>query len=120
MGTTSSSPPATCAIPSPSTNTRWRRWASDGVDGPPGHPDLKGIGRDNRAFFWLRAGAADSRSVHLGFVANSEDALRAFHGAALAAGARTYYDPRYEAANILDPDGCSVEAVYKRWQHARP
>ena len=26
----------------------------DGKDGPEGHPDLKGFGRDSRVFFWLR------------------------------------------------------------------
>ena len=28
-----------------------------------------------------------------------------------------YYDPRYYAANVLDPDGYSLEFVYKSWQH---
>jgi hypothetical protein len=28
-----------------------------------------------------------------------------------------YYDPRYYAANVFDPDGYSLEAVYKSWQH---
>jgi hypothetical protein len=32
-------------------------------------------------------------------------------------GARLYYDPRYYAANVLDPDGYSLEAAYKSWQH---
>jgi hypothetical protein len=31
--------------------------------------------------------------------------------------ARLYYDPRYYAAKVFDPDGYSLEAVYKRWQH---
>ena len=26
---------------------------------------------------------------------------------------RLYYDPRYYAANVFDPDGYSLEAVYK-------
>lgn len=26
-------------------------------------------------------------------------------------------DPRYHAANVLDPDGYSLEFVYKNWQH---
>ena len=97
----------------------------DGKDGPEGHPDLKGFGRDNRVFFWLRAGAADSRSAHVGFVARSTAEVDAFYVAAIAAGAtdngkpeaRLYYDPRYYAANVLDPDGYSLEAVYKSWQH---
>ncbi|AHF93054.1 extradiol dioxygenase [Opitutaceae bacterium TAV5] len=99
----------------------------DGKDGPEGHPDLKGFGRDNRVFFWLRKGDADSRAVHVGFVAGSTAEVDAFYKAAMAAGAidngkpgaRLHYDPRYYAANVLDPDGYSLEAVYKSWQHPR-
>lgn len=100
----------------------------DGKDGPPGHPDLKGFGRDKRAFFWLKQGKADPAAVHVGFVASSEAEVNAFYKAALAAGAkdngspgpRMHYDPRYYAANILDPDGYSIEVVYKSWQHPSP
>jgi len=100
----------------------------DGKNGPPGHPDLKGFGRDGRVFFWLRPGEADSRAIHVGFVASSKAEVDAFHVAALAAGGRDngapgprlHYDPRYYAANILDPDGYSLEAVYKSWQHPAP
>lgn len=99
-----------------------------GADGPPGHPDLKGFGSNGRIYFWLRAGFADARAVHIGFVANSTANVDAFYSAALLAGAtdngppaaRLYYDPRYYAANILDLDGYSIEVVYKSWQHAQP
>lgn len=97
----------------------------DGSDGPPGHPDLKGFGANGRTFFWLRQGPADNRAVHVGFVANNRDQVNAAYAAAIAAGAadngapaiRDYYDPRYYAANVLDPDGYSLEFVYKSWQH---
>ena len=97
----------------------------DGKDGPEGHPDLKGFGRDGRVFFWLRQGDADAKAAHIGFVAESEAKVNAFYAAAMAAGAtdngkpgaRPYYDPRYYAANVSDPDGYSLEAVYKSWQH---
>ena len=97
----------------------------DGKDGPPGHPDLKGFGANGRIFFWLRQGAADSRAAHVGFVANSQSDVDAAYAAAMAAGAtdngapgaRLYYDPRYYAANVLDPDGYSLEFVFKSWQH---
>jgi catechol 2,3-dioxygenase-like lactoylglutathione lyase family enzyme len=100
----------------------------DGRDGPPGHPDLKGFGANGRIFLWLREGTADSRAVHVGFVANDRGEVNAAYAAAIAAGAtdngspaiRNYYDPRYYAANVLDPDGYSLEFVYKSWQHARP
>jgi catechol 2,3-dioxygenase-like lactoylglutathione lyase family enzyme len=97
----------------------------DGKDGPPGHPDLKGFGRDNRVSFWLREGLPAAQAAHVGFLAGSETEVRAFYKAAMAAGAtdnglpgaRLHYDPRYYAANVLDPDGYSLEAVYKCWQH---
>jgi catechol 2,3-dioxygenase-like lactoylglutathione lyase family enzyme len=97
----------------------------NGKDGPQGHPDLKGFGRDGRVFFWLRKGNADARAAHIGFVAKGEDQVNRFYDAAMGAGAtdngkpgtRLYYDPRYYAANVFDPDGYSLEAVYKSWQH---
>lgn len=97
----------------------------EGKNGPPGHPDLYGFGRDNRVFFWLKPGAPAGAAVHVGFVARSEAEVAAFHVAALAAGAtdnggygaRLYYDPRYYASNVLDPDGHSLEVVFKSWQH---
>jgi catechol 2,3-dioxygenase-like lactoylglutathione lyase family enzyme len=100
----------------------------DGANGPEGHPDLKGFGCNGRVFFWLRQGTSDARAVHVGFVANSQAEVNAFYLAAMAAGAtdngapgaRLHYDPRYYAANILDPDGYNIEVVYKSWQHASP
>ena len=73
----------------------------DGKNGPEGHPDLKGFGRDGRVFFWLRQGDADARAAHVGFAAKSEAEVNAFYEAAMAAGAtdngnrgaRLYYDP---------------------------
>lgn len=97
----------------------------DGKDGPPGHPDLKGFGRAGRVFFWLRSGVADSAAAHVGFVADSRSQVDSAYAAAIAAGAtdngppapRLHYDPRYYAANVLDPDGYSLEFVFKSWQH---
>lgn len=97
----------------------------DGRDGPPGHPDLKGFGKKGRVFFWLRPGEADARAAHIGFVADSPSEVDAFHAAAIAAGAadngepgpRLHYDPRYYAAGVVDPDGYTLEAVFKPWQH---
>jgi catechol 2,3-dioxygenase-like lactoylglutathione lyase family enzyme len=101
-----------------------QRFDYDGKNGPPGHPDLKGFGANGRFYLWLREGAADSRAAHIGFVADSREQVDAAY-AAIAAGAadngppsfRAYYDPRYYAAHILDPDGYSIEFVYKSWQH---
>ena len=82
----------------------------DGADGPPGHPVLRGF---------------EGRAAHVGFVAHNRAEVDAAYAAAMAAGAtdngppsaRLYYDPRYYAANVLDPDGYSLEFVYKNWQH---
>lgn len=101
------------------------RFDYDGKNGPPGHPDLKGFGANGRLYLWLREGAADSHAAHVGFVANSREQVEAAYAAAIKAGAtdngapgaRLYYDPRYYAANVLDPDGYSIEFVYKSWQH---
>lgn len=97
----------------------------DGKDGPPGHPDLKGFGANGRVFFWLKQGTAGGPSVHVGFVGASVREVDAAYAAAMAIGAtdkgapspRLHYDPRYYAANVLDPDGYSIEFVYKNWQH---
>ena len=70
----------------------------------------------------------EPQAVHVGFVARSKTEVRAFYKAAMAAGAsdngepgaRLHYDARYYAANVLDPDGYSLEAVYKSWQHPQP
>ncbi|WOI57888.1 VOC family protein [Palleronia sp. LCG004] len=96
-----------------------------GKDGPEGHPDLKGFGAGGRIFFWLRQGEASGGAVHVGFVARSEAEVRKAHAAALAAGAQEihapgpqlHYDPRYYAAQVRDPDGHSMEFVFKSWQH---
>lgn len=104
----------------------------DGRDGPPGHPDLKGFGAKGRIIFWLRqagavgGGVAEGRAAHVGFVADSRAMVDAAYAAAMAAGARdngapgirAYYDPRYYAAGVLDPDGYTLEFVFKSWQHA--
>jgi catechol 2,3-dioxygenase-like lactoylglutathione lyase family enzyme len=102
-----------------------QRFDYDGKNGPPGHPDLKGFGANGRIFLWLQQGEASSRAAHVGFVAGSQDQVNTAYVAALAAGGtdngapgvRLYYDPRYYAANVLDPDGYSLEFVYKSWQH---
>lgn len=97
----------------------------DGKDGPPGHPDLKGFGANGRMFFWLKQGAAAPGALHLGFAADAAHKVDAAHAAALAAGGSSihapgpqlHYDARYYAAQVRDPDGYSLEFVYKSWQH---
>ena len=58
-------------------------------------------------------------------MARSEAEVQAAYAAALAAGARSvtapgpqaHYDPRDFAAQFADPDGYTLEFVYKSWQH---
>ena len=98
----------------------------DGKSGPLGHPDLKGFGCKGRIFFRLRPGVVEGRAAHVGFVAESRAQVDAAYASAMAAGAtdngapaaRLYYDPRYYAGNVFDPDGYSLEFVFKNWQHA--
>src|SRR5713226_1826669 len=66
-------------------------------------------------------GAALSKSVHIAFIAKSEDAVRAFHKNALSLGAkdngapglRPEYEEGYFAAFVIDANGHNLEAVYK-------
>ncbi|RAS01393.1 VOC family protein [Ensifer adhaerens] len=97
----------------------------EGTDGPPGHPDLKGFGANGRVFFWLREGVVEGRAAHVGFVADGISQVDAAFAAAMTAGAseihppgaQLHYDPHYYAAQVRDPDGYSLEFVYKEWQH---
>lgn len=71
--------------------------------------------------FWI-AGAPGKAptSVHVAFAADSENDVKAFHAAALAAGGRDnggpgerpHYHKGYYAAFVLDPDGHNIEAVF--------
>lgn len=68
----------------------------------------------------FRAAQAPVTPQHIAFRASSEEAVRQFHEAALAAGGadngmpgyRPHYDPGYFAAFVLDPDGHNIEAVF--------
>lgn len=92
----------------------------------PDHPNLYGFGANGRVFFWLKQGDPAPGAVHIGFVAYSEAEVQAAHKAALNAGAQEihapgpqlHYDPRYYAAQLRDPDGYSLEFVFKSWQHS--
>ena len=89
--------------------------------GQNGHPDLMGFGRENNFLFWLKCGEPSPAAVHFAFVAKSRAIVDAFYSAAMAAGANDNISPRirheyhadYYAADVLDPDGYSVEVVIK-------
>ena len=62
--------------------------------------------------------------THIAFLADSQQAVQAFHAAALAAGGRDNgapgprpYHPGYYSAFVLDPDGNNIEAGVD-WAHS--
>jgi catechol 2,3-dioxygenase-like lactoylglutathione lyase family enzyme len=81
-----------------------------------------GYGRDGKPTFWIAdgAGMGPAREVHLAFVAADENAVRAFHEAAVGLGGESLHEPRlwpeyhpgYFGAFVRDPDGNNVEAVW--------
>ncbi len=81
-----------------------------------------GYGPDGNATFWIADGTGQGpdRETHIAFAAADENAVRAFHEAALGQGAESLHEPRlwpeyhpgYFGAFVRDPDGNNVEAVY--------
>ncbi len=87
-----------------------------------------GFGRERKPDFWIGEGPTSFQKpehlapitpVHIAFTARSRAEVRAFHEAALAAGAKDYgapgprpeYHGNYYGAFVLDPDGHNIEAV---------
>lgn len=71
-----------------------------------------------RPVLWLVDGQTVGTATHIALAAPDHDAVRTFHAAALAAGARDngapgprWYHPNYYGAFVLDPDGINLEAV---------
>ncbi len=70
--------------------------------------------------FWILAGNTPSTNVHVAFCATDQEAVDAFHPAALKAGGRDNdapglrpeYHAGYYGAFVLGPDGNNVEAVH--------
>jgi catechol 2,3-dioxygenase-like lactoylglutathione lyase family enzyme len=77
-----------------------------------------GFGRD-APVLWIGASSEPRSGIHLALSRSDKSAVRAFHAAALKAGAKDNgapgprdYAPNYYAAFVIDPDGNNVEAVY--------
>jgi len=78
-----------------------------------------GFGRDRQPQLWIYRGGVRSGRMHLAFTARTEAEVRAFHAAALAAGARdngapglrAHYHPNYYGAFAIDLNGHNIEAV---------
>ena len=76
-----------------------------------------GFGRDAPSL-WISASSEPRSSVHLALSSPDKSAVRAFHNAALTAGAKDNgapgprdFAPNYYAAFVIDPDGNNIEAV---------
>ena len=77
------------------------------------------LGRDGRGQFWFGSFGTPPGRIHLAFTAPKHAQVRAFHAAALKAGAqdngapglRIEYDPDYYAAFVIDLNGHNIEAV---------
>ena len=78
-----------------------------------------GVPHEPSSLWLVESWAAGSLDVTL--MASDSEAVDAFHAAAVAAGARSDWEPAvrpeqsrdYYSARVLDPDGNSVEAVYR-------
>jgi catechol 2,3-dioxygenase-like lactoylglutathione lyase family enzyme len=76
-----------------------------------------GFGRD-APVLWIGVSNELRSSLHLALSSSDKSAVRAFHAAALKAGAKDNgapgpcdYAPNYYAAFVIDPDGNNIEAV---------
>ncbi|MED5612092.1 VOC family protein [Pseudomonas sp. JH-2] len=88
------------------------------------HPGAVAYGREFPEF-WVQtpldgAPASVGNGTHIGFIANSREAVDAFHAAALANGGhddgapgpRPHYGEPYYGCFVRDPDGHKVEATF--------
>jgi catechol 2,3-dioxygenase-like lactoylglutathione lyase family enzyme len=81
-----------------------------------------GLGKAGKPELWFGMGAHAHSPMHIAFIADNRDQVRAFHAAALAAGGtdngppgiREVYHPNYYGAFVIGPDGHNVEAVCHR------
>lgn len=78
-----------------------------------------GFGKGGKPEFWIGSDGKTTPPMHIAFVVDSRAEVRAFHAAALKAGAtdngapgvRSQYHPNYYGAFVRDHDGHNIEAV---------
>ena len=78
-----------------------------------------GFGSGTKPFLWLHDEVVPSHGAHVALIAQSREAVNAFHAAGIAAGGqdngapgiRPHYHANYYAAYVLTPDGVNIEAV---------
>jgi catechol 2,3-dioxygenase-like lactoylglutathione lyase family enzyme len=81
-----------------------------------------GLGKAGKPELWFGISAEKQTPLHIAFIVDSRDQVRAFHAAALAAGGtdngspgiREIYHPNYFGAFVIGPDGHNIEAVCHR------
>lgn len=89
------------------------------ADPPDSKPRRLGFGSAGKPFLWLHAAPVPSHGAHVALIAQSREAVNAFHAAGIAAGGqdngapgiRAHYHANYYAAYVLAPDGANLEAV---------
>lgn len=73
----------------------------------------------------IRQNPETTKSVHIAFYAENPGAVKLFHESALRAGGKCMESPRellehgIYTANVIDPDGNHVEAIFKGHQKNR-
>ena len=78
-----------------------------------------GFGKGGKPEFWFGTHTQVQQPMHLAFVAENRQHVRAFYEAALGAGGtdngppgiREIYHPNYYGAFVIGPDGHNIEAV---------
>jgi len=81
-----------------------------------------GFGKSGKPEFWFGADGETQRPMHIAFIADNRNQVKAFYAAAMAAGGkdngppgiREIYHPNYFGAFVTGPDGHNVEAVCHR------
>lgn len=92
-----------------------------------GFPDLYGFGPPGVPGFWLKLipNVVPDKDLYVAFATKSKEEVDKAYAAALANGGtdnggpgpRPQFHPDYYAANVLDPDGYSLEINFKPWLH---
>jgi catechol 2,3-dioxygenase-like lactoylglutathione lyase family enzyme len=81
-----------------------------------------GFGKGGKPEFWIGSDGRTTPPMHVAFTVETRAEVRAFHAAALRAGARDngapglrpQYHPNYYGAFVLDVDGHNIEVVCHR------
>ena len=89
------------------------------ADPPASKPRRLGFGSEGKPFLWLHDAPVPSQGVHIALIADSREAVDAFHAAGIAAGGqdngapgiRPHYHSSYYAAYVLASEGVNLEAV---------